>query len=248
MIRVLFEQQCLRIVYQWLHVCKRHILQRVLHIFSLLWSGGLVVLQVCWLTSPLCDSFPIDPTLTWTLPVTCTSRGLMLLGLGARCLPLFKGRANMIPAFRCCNMDGSHLLVERRSAGWGGTAVVKAGSGQGWGRVVLVVLILSWNVPVRHQPWRSSSQLLFSSAGLLPAAGLAEPGPRGVDFSLRRAKGCVHLFRKGHGQRYFLCTVTRKPHHQSGFALRSLQKKSLVCAALFSLLCRGWVMPVHVTQ
>lgn len=189
MIQVLFEQQCLRIVYQWLHVCKRHILQRVLHIFSLLWSGGLVVLQVCWLTSPLCDSFPIDPTLTWTLPVTCTSRGLMLLGLGARCLPLFKGRANMIPAFRCCNMDGSHLLVERRSAGWGGTAVVKASSGQGWGRVVSVVLILSWNVPVRHQPWRSSSQSLFSSAGAFASCW----------FSWARAPRCWFLSQEGKG-------------------------------------------------
>lgn len=164
MIQVLFEQQCLRIVYQWLHVCERHILQYVLHIFSLWWSGDLVVLQVCWLASPLCDSFPLDPTLTWTLPVNCTSRGLMLLGVGAMCLPLFKGRANMIPAFRSHNWDGPHLLAQRRSVGCGGIAVEKVGNGKGWGRVFLVVLILSWNVPVRHQPWRSSSQSLFSSA------------------------------------------------------------------------------------
>lgn len=84
--------------------------------------------------------------------------------------------------------------------------------------------------------------------GLLPAPGLAEPGPQGVDFSLRRVKGCVHLFRKGHGQRNSLCTVTRKPHHQSGFAFRGLQKKIVVCTALLTLLCRGWVMPVYVTQ
>ena len=62
--------------------------------------------------------------------------------------------------------------------------------------------------------------------GLLPAAGLAEPGPRGVDCSLRRAEGYVHLFSEGHGQRYFLCTVTGKPHHQSGFTLQGVQKLS----------------------
>lgn len=97
-------------------------------------------------------------------------------------------------------------------------------------------------------PGEAAHSCFSALLGLLAAAGLAEPEPQGVDCSLRRMKGYVHLSSEGCVQRYSLCSVTRKPHHQSVFALQGLQEENLVCTALSTLPRRDWVVPVHVTQ
>lgn len=82
------------------------------HFFPLMiWRSGGVTGLVAHLTSMWLIPYGFHSYLN--SPSECTSRGLILLGLGAMCLLLFKGRAN-----RSLNWDGSHLTAERRSAGW----------------------------------------------------------------------------------------------------------------------------------
>ena len=187
-------------------VCGRHILQCVLHIFSLWQSGDLVVLQVCRLNSPLCDSVSPGILLFSELPQgDAPAEGWCCWALESVCLLLLKFIASMmIPAFRRWQLRW--VLPPRRDGEcrMGETSVLPA---HGMRQTLFghhhSVVKRFWETSALEKKLAIAFLLLLE---LLSAAGLPEPVPRGVGWSLRRLKGCVHLFSEGHGQRNFLCS------------------------------------------
>lgn len=213
--------------------------------FLIIWRpGGVTGLPAYPISVWL--SFSRHPTLLWAPPVRCTSRGLPNSGKQSASICLNVQQTWSLLIVQELIVE-SYFFAERGSLRWGRTAYCQTiATALGKAESVWFILLLLLNGSGKHQLWSSSSQLLFSC--FLPAAGSVERGPWGVNCSLRRMKGYIHLFSEGHGRRYFACAVTGKPHHQSGFAVQGLQKRSLVSTAPSTLPHRGWVMPVCVTQ